>query len=49
MHPTRNIKLRWLHGTLRDVTVTQVQFWHAPRHTWQPPINAFRCEKGVRI
>lgn len=49
MEVTRNIKLRWLHGTLRDVTVTRVQFWHAPAQTWQPPINAFRCEKGVRI
>ena len=49
MEVTRNIKLRWLHGTLRDVTVTRVQFWHPAPDAWQPAINAFRCEKGVRI
>lgn len=49
MNPTRHIKLRWLHGTLGDVSVTRVQFWRAAPHTWQPPINAFRCERGVRI
>jgi HSP20 family protein len=49
MHPTRNIKLRWLHGTLRDVTVTRVHFLPAQTHVWQPAINAFRCERGVRI
>jgi HSP20 family protein len=49
MDPTRNIKLRWLHGTLGDVTVTRVQLWQAQPHRWQPPINAFRCESAVRI
>lgn len=51
MDPTRNIKLRWLHGTLRDVTyqVTRVQFSSFALQTWQPPINAFRCESAVRI
>jgi HSP20 family protein len=49
MEVTRNIKLRWLNGTLSDVTVTRVQFFPAAAHTWQPAINAFRCEKGVRI
>src|SRR3954470_9640084 len=49
MDPTRNIKLRWLHGTLGDVTVTRVQLWQAQPHRWQPAINAFRCESAVRI
>src|SRR6266478_6591952 len=49
MDPLRNIKLRWLRGTLGDVTyqVTRVQLWQA--HKWQPAINAFRCEGAVRI
>lgn len=49
MDPIRNIKLRWLHGTLGDVSVTRVQLWQAQPHRWQPPINAFRCESAVRI
>jgi HSP20 family protein len=49
MNPTRQIKLRWLHGTLGDVSVTRVQLWRGARHRWQPSINAFRCERGVRI
>lgn len=49
MDPLRNIKLRWLQGTLGDVTVTRVQLWQAQPQTWQPPINAFRCESAVRI
>src|ERR1700704_1651879 len=51
MDPIRNIKLRWLHGTLGDVTyqVARVQLWRAAAHTWQPAINAFRCERAVSI
>ncbi|MGZ4967756.1 MAG: Hsp20/alpha crystallin family protein [Chthoniobacterales bacterium] len=49
MNSSRHIKLRWLNGTLGDVSVTRVQFWHRAAATWQPPINAFRCENGVRI
>jgi HSP20 family molecular chaperone IbpA len=51
MDPIRNIKLRWLHGTLGDVTyqVTRVQLWRGCAHKWQPAINAFRCESAVRI
>jgi HSP20 family protein len=51
MDPIRNIKLRWLRGTLGNVTyqVTGVQFWQAPTHKWQPAINAFRCQSAVRI
>jgi HSP20 family protein len=51
MNSTRNIRIRWLHGMLGDVTyqTAQVQLWKVTPHTWQPPINAFRCEKAVRI
>ena len=51
MNPLRNIKLRWLHGTLGDVTyqVARVQLWREAAHRWQPAINAFRCESAVRI
>jgi HSP20 family protein len=51
MDPNRNIKLRWLHGTLGDVTyqVTGVQFSHFLPQKWQPAVNAFRCETAVRI
>jgi HSP20 family protein len=51
MDPLRDIKLRWLHGTLGEVSyqVTRVQLWRAPAHKWQPAINAFRCETAVRI
>jgi HSP20 family protein len=49
--PIRNIKLRWLHGTLGDVTyqVARVQLWRHAAHRWQPAINAFRCETAIRI
>lgn len=49
MKPTRNIQLRWLHGTLGDVSVTRIHLWRSAPQTWQPAINAFRCERGVRI
>lgn len=49
MNPTRQIKLRWLHGTLAEVSVTRVQLWRRAPHVWQPAINAFLCERGVRI
>jgi HSP20 family protein len=51
VNPLRNIKLRWLHGTLGDVTyqVARVQLWRAAAHKWQPAINPFRCESAVRI
>jgi HSP20 family protein len=41
-------KLRWLAGA-GELSVTRVQFWRYEDHLWQPPINAFRCERGVRI
>ncbi|MDQ2658909.1 MAG: Hsp20/alpha crystallin family protein [Verrucomicrobiota bacterium] len=51
MDPTRNIKLRWLHGALGDVTyqVARAQFSHFVPQKWQPAINAFRCQTAVRI
>ena len=51
MDPIRNIKVRWLRGSLGDLAyhVTRVQLWQAPAHKWQPAINAFRCESAIRI
>ena len=50
MDPIGSIKLRWLQGALQDVTyeLARSQFQFAP-HTWEPAINAYRCEKCVRI
>jgi HSP20 family protein len=49
MDAIRHIQLRWLRGTLGDVTVRSIQFWRATPHTWRPAINAFRCKKAVSI
>jgi HSP20 family protein len=45
-----SIKLRWLHGALHDVTyeLARSRFQFAP-HTWEPAINAYRCETCIRI
>ena len=50
MDPIDSIKLRWLHGALHDVTyeLARSRFQFAP-HTWEPAINAYHCEKCVRI
>ncbi|HET9857319.1 MAG TPA: hypothetical protein VFP99_05740 [Chthoniobacterales bacterium] len=50
MDPIGSIKLRWLHGALQGVTyeLARSQFQFAP-HTWEPAINAYRCEKCIRI
>jgi len=50
MDPIGSIKLRWLHGALHDVTyeLARSQFQFAA-HTWEPAINAYRCEKCIRI
>src|SRR6266566_4061107 len=44
MDPIRNIKLRWLHGALRDITneLSHSQFSRFA-HAWEPAINAYRC------
>jgi HSP20 family protein len=51
MDPNRTIKLQWLHGTLRDVTseLARLQFPRIGAHTWQPAINAYRCDKCIRV
>jgi len=51
MDPIRNIKLRWLHGALYDLTseLSRLQFSRFARHAWEPAINAYRCEKSIRI
>src|SRR5947208_17054505 len=49
MDTIRHIQLRWLQGTLADVTVRSIQLWRTAPHTWQPAINAFRCETAVSI
>src|SRR6201984_3463333 len=45
-----SIKLRWLHGAFQDGTyeLARSRFQFAP-HTWEPAINAYRCESCVRI
>lgn len=43
------LKVRWLHGALGEVAFTRVQFWQRPPETWQPAINAFRCETCICI
>src|SRR4029077_2159614 len=50
MDPISSIKLRWLHGALHDVTyeLSRSQFQFGP-HTWEPAINAYRCEQCIRI
>lgn len=51
MDPNCSIKLRWLHGTLHDVTseLARSQFSRFASHTWQPAINAYRCENCIRV
>src|SRR5882762_1031031 len=51
MDPIRNIKLRWLHGALQDVTyeLSRSHFSRFAPHAWEPAINAYRCEKCIRI
>ena len=51
MDPIRSIKLRWLHGALHDVTyeLTRSQFSQFVPQAWEPAINAYRCEKSIRI
>jgi HSP20 family protein len=51
MDPISSIKLRWLHGALHDVTseLARPRFSRFGPHCWEPAINAYRCEKCVRI
>ena len=51
MDPIRNIKLRWLHGALHDISheLSRLQFSRFASRAWEPAINAYRCEKSIRI
>ena len=51
MDPIKNIKLRWLHGVLHDLTseLSHLQFSRFAPQAWEPAINAYRCEKSIRI
>jgi HSP20 family protein len=51
MDPIRNIKLRWLHGALHDVSyeLSRSQFSRFAAHAWEPAINAYRCQNSIRI
>ena len=51
MDPIRSIKMRWLHGALHDVTseLARLHFSRFASHTWEPAINAYRCDKCIRV
>lgn len=51
MDPIRTIRLRWVHGAMSDVTyqLTRFRFSQQAAHTWQPAINAYRCERCFRV
>ena len=51
MNTIRGIKLRWLHETLGDVTyeLGRLQLNPMGPYRWRPAINAFQCDKGLRI
>ena len=51
MDPIKNIKLRWLHGVLHDLTseLSRLQFSRFAPNAWEPAINAYRCKKSIRI
>ena len=51
MASAQTIRLRWLHGTLAHVTrdLTGLRFSRSAPHVWRPAINAYRCEKCIRI
>jgi HSP20 family molecular chaperone IbpA len=51
MNTIRGIKLRWLHETLGDVTYQLARLPFSPPgpYRWHPAINAFQCDKGLRI
>ena len=51
MDSPRTIRLRWLHGSVQDVThqLLGLRFSRSGPHAWRPAINAYRCEQCVRI
>jgi HSP20 family protein len=48
MDPIRRITLRLFQSAPEDITFRTASFQFAPP-TWQPAINAYRCESGIRI
>src|SRR5437868_623007 len=49
MDLVRTVRLRWWHGSYHSVASPAVGFAAAAPPPWQPLLNAYRCEKGVRI
>jgi len=51
MDSIKNMKLRWLHGALQDLTseLSRLQFSRFGPQVWEPAINAYRCEESIRI
>lgn len=51
MDPIRTIRLRWWHGSLHAVSseLARPHFAATTPAPWQPALNAYRCEQGVRI
>jgi HSP20 family protein len=51
MDSSRTIRLRWLHGSVHDVThqLVGLRFSRPGPHAWRPAINAYRCEECIRI
>jgi HSP20 family protein len=48
MDPVRRLTLHLLEGTQTGISYHVANFQFAPP-TWQPAINAYRCEHGIRI
>jgi len=48
MDPVRRITLHWLQSAPEEISYQRASFRFSP-HTWQPAINAYRCETGMRI
>jgi HSP20 family protein len=48
MDPIRRITLRLLQSAPEDLSFRLTTFQFVPP-TWQPAINAYRCESGIRI
>ena len=48
MDPIRRITLRLFQSAPEDISFRIASYQFAPP-TWQPAINAYRCENGIRI
>jgi len=51
MDSSRTIHLRWLHGSIHDVThqLAGLRFSRSGPHAWRPAINAYGREQCIRI